>query len=181
MTNDIQAIINFWFAESEPKQWYVKDAGFDETIKSRFGGLVEDGLAGKLDNWGETPAGCMALILLLDQFTRNIHRDKPKAFAGDPLALKISQKCRDRGYLDQADAHWRQFMLMPFMHSEDIRIHDEALALFEQYTAPGIQEYEVKHRDIILKFGRYPHRNAILGRTSTPAEIEFLKGPDSSF
>lgn len=181
MSKDIQSIINFWFAECEPKQWYVKDPAFDDTIRARFGNLVEQALAGKLDEWGQTPEGCMALILLLDQFTRNIYRDTPDAFAGDAKAVAICLNCRDQGYLDQFDLPWRQFTLMPLMHSEDIKIQDAAQVLFERYTSPAIIDYAIKHRDIIVKFRRYPHRNAILGRPSTPEEIEFLSGPGSSF
>jgi len=183
MTKDITPadILNFWLVEIKPKQWFVKDAHFDAEIAERFGASVRAALAGQLENWATTADGCVALILMLDQFTRNIYRDTPKAFAGDARALALSLECQKRGYLADADGDRRHFMLMPMMHSEDIAVQDASLPLFKTHAGKNTAKYAVRHRDIIARFGRFPHRNAILGRTSTPQEIVFLTQPGSSF
>ena len=118
---------------------------------------------------------------MLDPFTRNIFRNTPKAFSGDKKALELSLICHDKGYLQNDNPAYRQFMLMPMMHSEDIAIQDQSLPLFKEFTGERIYEYAIKHRDIIQRFGRFPHRNQILVRLSTEEEIEFLKQPGSSF
>ena len=175
------AVLAFWFEECKPEQWYMKDQAFDEIIRNRFEVTVTAALASRLDGWADDAEGCLALILLLDQFTRNIYRDSPRAFSGDELALALSLRCVDRDYLAHGDAAYRQFMLMPMMHSESLDIQDRSLPLFEKLTNPLTHEYAVKHRDIIARFGRFPHRNAILGRPSSADETEFLKQPGSSF
>ena len=175
------AVLAFWFEESTPEQWFKKDETFDATIKSRFEPTIISSLKGEQDNWADTGIGCLALIILLDQFTRNIYRDTPHAFSGDEMALALSLRCRDRGYLEDADGNQRHFMLMPLMHSEDIAIQDMSLPLFEKYTNARTLDYARQHRDIIARFGRFPHRNAILGRPSSAQETEFLTQPGSSF
>ena len=174
-------VIAFWFDEATPEQWYKKDQAFDDAIRNRFGDTIEAALAGRLDKWADEVETCMALIILLDQFTRNIHRDTPRAFSGDEMALALSLRFIDRGFIDHPDATWRQFMLMPMMHSEDIGIQDRSIPLFEEHTNPLTLEYAIKHRDIVARFGRFPHRNAILGRPSSDEEVEFLTQPGSSF
>jgi uncharacterized protein (DUF924 family) len=176
-----QAVLAFWFDECTPQHWFMKDAEFDGTIEARFGAAIEQGLTGALDAWTESQAGCLALILILDQFTRNVHRETPKAFAGDPQALAISTLCRERGHLDHPDQGWRHFMLIPMMHSEDIQVQEASLPLFQEHTDQRVYTFAVRHRDIIARFGRYPHRNAILGRVSTEEECAFLQEPGSSF
>ena len=176
-----QAVLVFWFEESTPPQWFKKDAEFDGTIEARFGAAIEQALTGALDAWTESQAGCLALILILDQFTRNVHRETPKAFAGDSKALAISTLCRERGYLDHPEQGWRHFMLIPMMHSEDIVVQEASLPLFQEHTDERVYAFAIQHRDIIARFGRYPHRNTILGRVSTEEELAFLKGPGSSF
>jgi uncharacterized protein (DUF924 family) len=176
-----QEILDFWFKECRPEQWYKKDKAFDATLIDRFGTTIEAALEGNLDNWINDREGCLALILLLDQFTRNIYRDTPRAFAGDEKALLLSQKAVVQGFIDEAPSAWRQFMLMPMMHSEDIKVQDASLPLFKECGAEIIYEYAVKHRNIVAKFGRFPHRNAILGRQSSAEEIAFLEQPGSSF
>ena len=150
-------------------------------IKNRFSSAIEDAINGKLDSWEETETGCLALIILLDQFTRNVFRDTPRAFAGDERALALSQLCFNNDYLTNLDIHRRQFMLMPMMHSENLAVQDTALPLFKKYASEKDYEYAEKHRDIIARFGRFPHRNVILGRKSSNEELEFLKQPGSSF
>ena len=175
------SVLDFWFKESLREQWYKKDPAFDETIRSRFEQTVTAALASRLDSWADDADGCLALILLLDQFTRNIYRDSPRAFSGDEMGLALSLRCIERDYLSHEDPAYRQFMLMPMMHSEDLTIQERSLPLFESLTNPLTHEYAVKHRDIIARFGRFPHRNAILGRPSSAEELEFLKQPGSSF
>ena len=176
-----EEILNFWFKECKPEQWFKKNEDFDKMIKNRFLIAIENALAGKLRNWEESETGCLALIILLDQFTRNVFRDTPQAFAGDKRALALSQLCCDKDYLTNPDIQRRQFMLMPMMHSENLAVQDAALPLFSYYASEKDYEYAEKHREIIVRFGRFPHRNVILGRKSTIEELNFLKKPGSSF
>jgi len=176
-----EEILNFWFKECKPEQWFKKNEDFDQMIENRFSSAIEDAIEGKLDSWEETETGCLALIILLDQFTRNVFRDTPRAFAGDERALALSQLCFNNDYLTNLDIHRRQFMLMPMMHSENLAVQNAALPLFKKYASEKDYEYAGKHRDIIARFGRFPHRNVILGRKSSNEELEFLKQPGSSF
>ena len=176
-----QQVLDFWFEELTPKQWFIKSDDLDRTITERFGETLAAVARCECWQWRETPAGRVAEIVVLDQFSRNIHRDTPSAFAQDPLALALAQELISRGEDDALPLTRRIFAYMPFMHSESLAIHDQAVKLFDQ---PGMEEqldYEHRHRAIVERFGRYPHRNAILGRESTPEEIEFLRQPGSSF
>jgi len=178
----IADVLEFWFEKTEPMQRFRKDPDFDAAIQEKFEPLVKKAMAGQLDAWAETSDGLMALIIMLDQFTRNIYRDTPLAFAGDDMALALSLTGVKRGYLDQfEDPDRRQFLLMPMMHSENLDVQEKSLPLFEKYTAERVYEYAVKHKVIIERFGYFPHRNEILGRPLSEEEKEFLKGPDSSF
>ena len=176
-----EEILNFWFKECKPEQWFKKNEHFDQTIENRFSSAIENAIAGKLDSWEKSETGCLALIILLDQFTRNVFRDTPRAFSGDKKALALSQLCCDKDYLTNPDIQKRQFMLMPMMHSENLAVQDAALPLFKKYASGKDYEYAEKHREIIVRFGRFPHRNVILGRKSINEELEFLKQPGSSF
>ncbi|WP_440055999.1 DUF924 family protein [Pseudoalteromonas sp. T1lg65] len=181
MSKPYKQIIDFWFNETEPQQWWQKDDDFDELIKSRFGELHAQARNGELYQWRETALGSLAEVLILDQFSRNMFRDTPNVFACDPMALALSQfaiaTCIDK----QLDNAQRNFLYMPFMHSESKLIHVEALKLFESVGIASSLDFELKHKAIIDRFGRYPHRNAILGRQSTAQELEFLKQPNSGF
>lgn len=178
----INSILSFWFEVSTPTQWYRKNAEFDAAISEQFGVLIERGLNGQLDDWAAEPDGCLALIILLDQFTRNVFRDTPRAFAGDEIALALSLKAHRSGWIDaEPDMARRQFYLMPMMHAEDLDVQDASLELFERLTNEHTHHYAILHRDIIARFGHFPHRNAILGRPSTDEEISFLQEPNSSF
>ena len=174
-------ILNFWYVETTPELWFKKDDDFDAAIQNRFGKAVTGALAGRFDHWANDADGCLALILMLDQFTRNMFRHSARAFLGDEMALALSLRCVERKYLDADRPSYCQFMLMPMMHSENIGIQDISLPLFEQYTSKLTYDYTVKHRDIITRFGRFPHRNAILGRPSSSDEEQFLTQPGSSF
>lgn len=178
MDNDV---LEFWFNELEPKQWFVKDRDLDAMIEARFSLLVEQARAGELFSWRVTPQGRLAEIILIDQFSRNIFRDKPESFSADPVALVLAQEAIGAGADQRLDVQERAFLYMPFMHSESQAIHEQAVVLFDQ---PGLEynlEFEYKHKAIVDRFGRYPHRNEILGRKSTEEEIAFLKEPGSSF
>ena len=177
----VEEVLRFWFVDTGPSKWFVKDPEFDEELRRRFGDFADAALNGELEHWKDEPKGDLALILVLDQFRRNIFRDTPSAFVGDPIALSLSQEAAKRGELDQCSLDECSFYLMPMMHSEAPEVHAEAEALFQRYTRDGTQDYARKHRKIIDRFGRYPHRNAILGRESTAEELEFLGQPGSSF
>ena len=176
-----QAILEFWFEELKPANWWAKSAKLDEDIRRRFGDLHGQAAGGELWHWRSSAEGRLAEIIILDQFSRNLYRDRPEAFAQDGMALVLAQEAISLGLDEELPVVQRSFMYMPFMHSESLAIHDRAVKLFD---VPGMEsslDYEHRHRDIILRFGRYPHRNAILGRPSTDEEQQFLRQPGSSF
>lgn len=174
-------IITFWFEEISPEQWFKKDKEFDAMLLERAGTTVIKALNGQLDRWSKTSTGSVSLVILLDQFTRNIFRDTPKAFSGDEMALVLCQKSINSKWFSELSMMYKQFLLMPMMHSEDISIQEKSLPLFKQHANNRTYEFAVKHRDIIAKFGRFPHRNLILSRPSTEEELMFLNEPGSSF
>lgn len=176
-----QVIVDFWFTELEPSQWWQKDNDFDLMIKSRFGALHEQAKAGELSHWRDTALGSLAEIIILDQFSRNIYREKPESFACDPMSLALAQVCISKGLDQKLSDTQRVFLYMPFMHSESKLIHDEAVKLYELLGIQRNLDFEHQHKAIIDQFGRYPHRNKILGRQSTKEELEFLKQPNSGF
>lgn len=167
-----QDIIHFWFEECNPKDWWRAAVTFDEEIRTRFLETHGAVVRGETEEWRESPRGRLAEVIVLDQFSRNMFRGTPAAFASDPLALALAQEAVRGGHDQSLDESERRFLYMPFMHSESRVIHVEAMRLF---GALGDIEYEQAHKDIIDRFGRYPHRNAILGRVSTPEEKAFLK------
>lgn len=174
-------VLRFWFDELEPKQWWAKDAALDQLITDRF--LAVHGQASRCELylWREEAQGRLAEIIILDQFSRNMFRGSQRAFAFDSLALALAQAAISLGADKLLTQIERNFLYMPYMHSESLTIHEVALQLFRKNGVEGSYAYEVKHKDIIDKFGRYPHRNAALGRESTPEELEFLKRPGSGF
>ena len=172
-------ILHFWFEEIEEKQHWIKDPQFDDLIKERFLATHKKARLGELWSWRETPEGRLAEVIVLDQFSRNIFRDTPLAFSQDPMALTLSQAAIQSGDDLKLEKSQRFFLYMPFMHSESLAVHEEGLKLFQ---ASGMNtDYEIAHMKIITRFGRYPHRNEILGRESSPEELEFLEQPGSSF
>lgn len=174
-------IINFWFNEISPQQWWQKDEQFDELIKDRFSDIHFSAHQGELFEWRDTASGRLAEIIILDQFSRNMFRDTPQAFASDPLALGLAQEAVSLGVDKELNQIERSFLYMPYMHSESKAIHEEAVKLFKVNGNESNYEFEIKHKIIIDRFGRYPHRNDILGRDSTNEELAFLKEPGSSF
>ena len=174
-------IIKFWFEDIEPKCWWVKDSVFDQLLKDRFTEIHQQASKGELFSWRASSQGRLAEIIILDQFSRNIYRDTAKAFAYDDIALILAQEAVNLKSADDLHDKQKAFLYMPFMHSESLVIHEQATKLFSEPGLEGNTEFERRHRAIIERFGRYPHRNAILGRESTNEEIEFLNQPGSSF
>ena len=179
--NTHQDVLAFWFEETPPKKRWTADPAFDDEVRRRFGGVLDQAKHGELYGWRSEPRGRLAEVIVLDQFSRNIHRDTPKAFAQDPMALALAQEALSAGAEKALSELERSFLLMPFMHSESKLIHERAEVLFRQHCPEDSYKFELRHKVIIDRFGRYPHRNAILGRESTAEEIEFLKQPGSNF
>jgi uncharacterized protein (DUF924 family) len=192
----IQRIFEFWFGALDEKgspsvehsaRWWRKDPAFDAAIAEEFGADIERASRGELDDWKETPRGRLALVILLDQFSRNVYRDTPRAFANDARALALAEEGIERGEDRELSVVERSFLYMPLMHAENLAVQERAVAVFrranEELEGSFEQalEYAIRHRDIVARFGRFPHRNAILGREPTPEEVEFLKQPGSSF
>ncbi len=190
---DIEEILTFWFDEvrDEPSyfeeyapRWFVQNADFDREIVRRFLADYELAAQGQLTHWTETARGGVALILVLDQFPRNMFRNDPRAFATDPLARQIAEQMIDAGFDQQLRLIERYFVYVPFMHSEDRTHQQRSVMLFQQLAEERAYfdtSYAVRHQEVIERFGRFPHRNTVLGRVSTPAELEFLKQFGSSF
>jgi len=176
-----QSVIDFWFKEIEPKFWFKKDESFDETIRSRFLQTYYAATREELISWRDSPEGCLAEIILLDQFSRNMFRESAKAFEFDELAVNLTKSAIESGNDMKLSVQKRKFIYMPLMHSESLEVHDLALTVFSQQGLEDNYEFEVKHKVIIEQFGRYPHRNKVLGRKSTKTELEFLQQPGSSF
>ena len=176
-----QTILHFWFEELTTKRHFVKDATLDETIRTRFGATVEAAARCELFAWHTTAEGRLAEIVVLDQFSRNVYRDTPRAFAQDALALALAQELVACGHDRSLALAQRVFAYMPYMHSESALVHAQAVTLFSQPGIEGNLDFELRHKAIIDRFGRFPHRNAILGRASSAQELAFLSEPGSSF
>jgi len=190
-------VLDFWFGKdsqnplSHSSLWWKKDPAFDQEIREKFGKALRNAAQGTLSDWGKTPQGRLALIILLDQFSRNMYRNQPESFANDALALSLSLEGIRQGMDQGVSPEKRVFFYMPLMHSENNQTQEQGLEVYRQLADSAPPElkktlldnldFAGKHAAIIRRFGRFPHRNLILGRTSTPEEIEFLKGPDSSF
>ncbi|RUO62202.1 DUF924 family protein [Pseudidiomarina insulisalsae] len=176
-----QEVLEFWFGELEPADWFRKSDELDARVTERFGTVLKAAAAGECWQWRRSGFGRLAEIIVLDQFSRNVYRDTAAAFAQDAMALVLAQEAVALGVDSDFSAAEKAFLYMPYMHSESLVIHDQAMVLFNQ---PGLEtnfDFEVKHRDILQRFGRYPHRNAILGRVSSAEEKEFLAQPGSAF
>ncbi|WP_207483347.1 DUF924 family protein [Arenibaculum pallidiluteum] len=177
-----QQVLEFWFGERARTMWWEKSDRFDAEVRATLGAAHAEAAAGALDDWREAPEPCLALVILLDQVPRNIHRGTPRAFATDAQARAVTRIALDRRFDDGFDVDRRMFLYLPLEHSEDLADQELLVDLVRTRIGPGMYlDYAVRHRDIILRFGRFPHRNAILGRASTEDEVEFLKQPGSSF
>ncbi len=175
-------VLVFWFETARPAQWFGKDSGFDALVRQRFGVLTGRALAGDLKGWEREPDPALALVLLLDQFPRQLWRGQARSFAGDADALALAQAALAAGWIEaEPDPRRRQFWLMPLMHSEERTVQERATSLFERFCGADSAEFARRHRDVIARFGRFPHRNAALGRPGTEEERRFLEQPGSGF
>jgi len=198
--DEVEAVLEFWFGQLDEsgaadaehaRRWFVKDEGFDREIRARFGVTHDAAAGGKREGWLAEARGSLAYVIVLDQFSRNLFRGDARAFAADARALAAAQKGVERGHDRMLRTDERAFLYMPFMHSEDLEMQDRSLQLFVALAADAPPahtgmaanqvRYAERHREIIARFGRFPHRNAVLGRPSTAEEVEFLKQPDSGF
>lgn len=174
-------ILDFWFGEIAPKQWWTADPELDKKIEERFHHILRQAKQGELFSWRKEAKGRLAEIIVLDQFSRNIYRHTPAAFAQDSMALVLAEEAvAARAYAALSPVE-RGFLFLPYMHSESKLIHVEAEILYREHALPYNYKFELKHKAIIDRFGRYPHRNQILGRISSAEEIEFIKQPGSGF
>jgi uncharacterized protein (DUF924 family) len=188
-----RVVLDFWFGtppagttDALRRAWFVKDPAFDAAVASRFGSLIEQALRGELEHWSATPGASLAEIVVLDQFTRNAFRDTPRAFAGDARALALARALVGSQRDLELSLDQRAFCYMPFEHAESIDMQDQAVRLFsgltrEQPRFADMLDYAERHRDVIRRFGRFPHRNAILGRASSPEEQAYLAEPGAGF
>ena len=192
MPNRAGEVLDFWFGrEDEPgygesrAEWFRKDPGFDAAVKELFGELYEEAAAGHLDGWRDDAKGCLALVIVLDQFPRNMFRGDGRTHATDAKALETSKYAVEHALDRELPAFQRMFLYMPFMHSENASDQLRSVELFgrlaDEPGAPDVTSYAVGHMKIVERFGRFPHRNEILGRATTPEEAEFLKTEGSSF
>lgn len=181
MATSVQDVLDFWFEELSPSDWFSGGESIDKRIVDRFSGLHASATKGELYAWRETSLGRLAEVIVLDQFSRNIGRNSALAFASDAMALVLAQEAV-AGEFDKAlTTQQKSFLYMPYMHSESLVIHEQAVELFSQEGLEHNLDFEFKHKVIIERFGRYPHRNEILGRSSSEEEIAFLQEPGSSF
>nr|WP_314739487.1 DUF924 family protein [uncultured Haemophilus sp.] len=176
-----QQVLDFWFNEETKPFWFAKSDEFDAQIRAQFFDIWQQACQSKLNHWHDTVHGRLAEIIVLDQFSRNLNRNSPLAFSQDNMEIALAQEAVKQPEFANMTVRERHFMLMPLMHSESRVIHAQAVPLFEQFGPEESVDFELKHKVIIDRFGRYPHRNEVLGRASTPEEIAFLKELNSSF
>jgi uncharacterized protein (DUF924 family) len=188
MTTRVDEVLDFWFGrEDEPgygefrEAWFRKDPEFDREIRDRFETLHEEATAGELDDWKQEARSCLALVILLDQFPRNMFRGDPRSYATDHRAQETAEHAVERAFDRELPEFQRTFFYMPFMHSEDLEHQRRSVELFRGLGGSDSAGYAVRHMEIIERFGRFPHRNEVLGRRTTPEEAEFLTQPGSSF
>ena len=174
-------ILDFWFAECDPEQWFGKDPAFDNEIRTRFESAWHDAVSGHLDHWAQQPDSCLALVILLDQFPRNMYRGTVRMYESDAKALAFAKQTIASGQFTTLPADGRKFLFLPLEHSENLSDQQACLELMATLGDEENLGYAKRHLEIIERFGRFPHRNAILGRSSTPEELTFLEEPGSSF
>jgi len=187
LSNVVDAILEFWFGNTDADdygrdrpEWFVKNAAFDAEISAKYIRVLEAARVGQLDMMADSPEGAVALVVVLDQFSRNVYRNDARAFENDAHALRLARDALERGFDAEVTSVMRKFLYLPFEHSESLADQERSLALFATLDGQSL-EWAQKHHAIIDRFGRFPHRNAVLGRISTPAEKAFLTEPNSSF
>ncbi len=178
---DIAEILAFWFEELRPEQWFKKDEALDGIVRARFGALYRRLAANLAPDWRATVEGCVAAVIVLDQFPRHLYRDDARAFATDEAALAIASLAVERCFDRELSPAQRKFLYLPFQHSEDADAQARSVALFATIDDAETLAYARRHKEVIDRFGRYPHRNAALGRASTEEELAFLEEPNSAF
>ncbi len=179
---DIAEVLEFWFGPGMGERWFKQDPAFDDEVRAQLGAAREAAEDGVLESWRDSAEGCLALIVLLDQAPRNLFRGRARAFATDAAARELTGHALARGFEAALTQDQRGFLYLPLEHSETLDHQDASLRLTAALDEdPSWHDYAVRHRDIIARFGRFPHRNAALGRESTPEELAFLEQPDSSF
>src|SRR5690625_3826860 len=177
----VREVLDFWFGPGRDKQWFVRSDSFDAEVKEVMGPWCQRARNGELESWRETPEGTLALVLLLDQVPRHLHRNSAEAYSSDKPAREVALAAVEAGMDQDLEASRRLFLYLPLEHSEELADQEQAVALISRLGDAEATRYAVLHRDIIARFGRFPHRNQALGRETTPEEAEFLKQPDSSF
>lgn len=179
----IDEILRFWFKEIDHSRWFKKDPEFDRELEQRFGTLLEQAKQDQLDHWCETPRGRLALIILLDQFSRNIYRGTPASFEADTKALELTLRGIENGLDKELSLEERSFFCLPLRHAEDLEMQQLGLAKTRELNQEGYgtDRYARSHLELVERFGRFPHRNKILGRPNTPEEEEYLKDPKAGF
>ncbi|TAL86061.1 MAG: DUF924 domain-containing protein [Rhodanobacter sp.] len=191
MPVDAQQLLEFWFSDEASANWFRADATFDDRLRRHFGGLARDAAEGRLDHWSQSPSSWLALLILLDQCPRNLHRHEPGAWAQDVKAQRVALSGISRGDDRQLPPLQRVFAYLPLEHAEDMGLQQRSVALFEALSADvpedqqqrfsGFLDYARRHREVVARFGRFPHRNTVLGRTSTPEEVRYLAEPGAGF
>ncbi|MDP7341965.1 MAG: DUF924 family protein [Alphaproteobacteria bacterium] len=179
--DEIRSVLEFWLLQIDPDKWFSRDDAVDGEIRTRFWALHQRAVAGALQRWRETPGGCLAEIILLDQFSRNLFRGDARAYAADGQAREVMDHALARGFDDGMSADERRFLYMPLQHSENAADQARSVDLFRALEDDETFHFTLRHQEIIARFGRFPHRNAALGRDSTAEEIAFLREPNSSF
>lgn len=175
MNAEIRSVLDFWFAPGMEDRWFKRSDDFDREIVSRFGALYERSRLGELNDWAETREGALALTIVLDQFPRNMFRGSPRAFESDHQARTLCRKVLAKGFDKASSLEERRFLYLPLEHSESLRDQKDSVEAFRQLADEEALDYAVQHHDIIAQFGCFPHRNAVIGRETTPDEAEFLK------
>lgn len=176
-----ESLLNFWFDEIKHALWWEKDTQFDKFITEEYSSMHAKAIKCELFEWRQSARGRLAEIIVLDQFSRNMFRDSALSFANDSLALALAQEAVALGADNELNPIERGVLYLPYMHSESRKIHEVALALYKKNSVQANIDFEIKHKNIIDQFGRYPHRNAILNRESTQQELAFIQKPNSGF
>lgn len=168
-------VLHFWFSDDARSRWFARDEAFDALVRRKFAVLYEHVRDGAHADWKDSPRGLLALIIVLDQFPRNMFRESPQAFASDDLALTLAELAIAKGFNVRLSAEERMFLYMPLQHAEKMDVQEQSVARFRELEMPEILDFALQHRDIIARFGRFPHRNRTLGRASTVEELAFLE------